>query len=831
MSPYGGNRTTGSVRVPRFAADDMSRSSSLFEEGSKPIGTSTLHFPSSCTSCGSGIIWFIGRPVSVCDSCEAVATMGVRRVPQPIMRDEWVCGQAGELPAAQLLVPLGKAAAPSINSFRWASIRHHPLKPGMVVVCDAEATVAIMTARQAAFLRTRFLLSQQRHRVQWNESDVAAFVLSWVRALPPLQWPMPDRRQFRAQRHRFARCDHIPEPGFLRPALLPLSVGNVGWAHPASSAYESVASANSPLSIAGHEKLLFNHPLAPFLINCLYYGFPLLSNTPPTPRAWAQQFNPLGGSPEGMSALREEFTDGAFRPAPSGVPLRYSPLNSVFSNKVRWVSDLSIGTGSVNDCTSRVGLERARMAQLASLANRINWMAAQRPDETILIAKYDVRRGYRQLAIAVRDVGKTAHHTLLGDVVNVRLMLGAKASADLMAQGITAMCNLLSAQNIWADSYIDDMFVLCYESESPLVSSTVLEMWKTLGWPLNQKKLITEGVPSSSMTVLGVTIDTKARTAFVTRERRALLLDTINEWLRHAAVRSPRDYSQLAGKLEFIAALFPFGRVFVRSLYSMTAKYGGKGQRSRAVAVPQSVCDDLIWWKQALTEFDGYACFAPVSRESAESAGSRPVIEVVTDASGFGAASVNVTDEQFAVIPFTDLERLNSSTAQWEAVGVVMGILLNANRASGGTLRLGTDSWACFLTFSRNRCRDATLHSLLRLASLVQLRARLTLKVHHVPGALNELADTPSRFGVMPAGSQHFNKQQLSHEVTAHLLNLLTQSSRTTSMVSPLPHPLELRTGTDTVLQSVTRSNAMLQWTPWRRRAVRAGWPTLRAGC
>lgn len=835
VSPFGGRRSKlGPQSVVRRAQSLPPTSQRRARTTEDPVGTSSLSslsFPQRCPSCLNTLRWFAGVPFAVCGEgtpvgCGLTHAMVVRSVQQPTVPRVSV-RPLDFNPTA--LVPLRSQSRASVSSHRFSSIRHHPDNNGVVVVCEGSQPVALLSTRQAALMRALFLLYHRKHAVHWNESDVAAALAQWTTTTPADEWPVPGRRQFRGQHHVFAIWEHLPEPGFLRPCLLPSSVGNVPFAHPSTSAYARVSRFNSPLSIQGHRQLLQLHPLAPFLINSLVYGFPLCSHTPPTARKWYQRYSELAYCEDAAAKLQEEFDEKGFIPAPTGVPLRFSPLNAVFSNKIRWVSDLTAGTDSVNNMTDRTGLIRAVMAQLPSLAARINFMHEHRPGVVVLLAKFDVKRAYRQLPLAIRDLHRTAHHTLKGDVVNARLMLGAKASCDLMAHGVSAIVHLLASHGFWSDSYVDDLFSLMYEDEAVAQRTLILSLFAQLGWPLNMTKLQSEGTPTTRQTILGVDIDTAQCTAFVSVERRRALVAELRDWLDSADRRSPRDYASLAGKLQFIAPLFPFGAVFIRSLYTAAHAFGSNTAAGTQLSrpIPIAVRQDLHWWESSLDDFDGYAYFGP-PRDSEHQC---TTLNLVTDASGFAGAAVCPDTEQFAVLRWTPAVRSQSSTAHWEAAAIVLAVLLFANTAAGGLIRLQTDSWACYESFTRMRCHDSIMHSLLRVVAIVQLRAKVQLSVSHIPGKLNSLADIPSRKGVMQTDCNHFQQYEIPLPIQNLLLTLLGDSRQPTSTVSSPPLPLESTTGGGIAEKFVTTHNAMLQWTPWKRRVRQAGWPTLRSGC
>lgn len=679
--------------------------------------------------------------------------------------------------------PSTPSLRPLADDFLWASVRHHPDRHAIVLICGRHGVSAALTHRHAAYMRSLLLCQWLGNapRLRINENDIAAFLLSWTTSVHPSLWPRPPRGPFRNQRHEFAVWDHQPEPGYLRPALLATTPGDLPFGHPSTSAYEPIARFNSPLSRDGHRQLLLQHPAGPFLVNCITYGFPLLSHTPSAPRHWRQHFSDDHNTPHATALLDEELSDGAFIPAPKGIPLRYAPLNLVFSNKWRLVSDLTAGPDSVNDLTDRTSLPRMRLAKLPTLARRILYMQEQHPDDPVLISKLDVQRAFRQVPLPVRDFHKAAHHTTKGDVVNARLMLGAKAACDLMAASISALTDVLGMHGIFADSYVDDVCLCTHRTDADATMTLALSLWHQLSWPINEKKLLSDGTPSTTKTFLGVTIDTVSATASVSPERVQELTALITTFTTAPTSmrRSHRELASLAGKLQFVSNVIPLANVFMHALRDATSLAADKG---RSIRLSAELLSDLKWWLAALHDFNGVACFRPDPNVHS--------VLVYTDASGYGGAAVDTTNSTFSVIRWNDTVRAHSSTAHWELAAILLACLMYCLLVPGGYILLHSDSMASVLSLTRSKCRDPRMYRMLRVISLLQIRHRFRLLVQHIPGVDNDIADFPSRHGHMQPSLSHFANSPPSDAQLSLIYSLLGELPPWASAGTHLPTQL-----------------------------------------
>lgn len=792
---------------PVRASSADARVSTPFQRDSQPThGKSTLHTPSHCPHHPSSLTllpFTAASPEARCPECQLVTVRRTRRVDRVVPPPVPYKLQPMRFVATDVVGDGSDVFRPRAHDYRWASLRHHPLHTDAVLVCDGSIVHSLIPRRQACYMRALLLqMWQSRHPQLWfYEGDVHAAVLAWCRSSPPADWPVPTRSNFRGQHHVFPDIDFVPEPNCFRLARLPHKPGPVPFAHPATSPFTSVTGFNSPLSVSGHAQHLQGDPNYPFLLNSLKYGFPYRSNTPMRSRPHRQRHSPLDNDTRTAAALLDEWLGGAFIPAPAGIPLRFAPLNPVVTNKLRLVADMSFGEGSLNEHSETGPITRARLAKLVTLARRILYMQRQRPGVHILIAKIDAVRAFRQVPSPVADFHKAAHHTRDGDVVHTRVALGAKLSSDLMSPLLTALSNLLNEQlSVFTDTYVDDMIVAMYEDEAEGNMRDILTFWSDLGWPVNPKKLLIEGTPSPSATVLGIGINADTSTIFVTPDRRNNILTIIGDWSTNCrAPRTQREAASLAGKLQHIAYVIPFGRTFLKRLY--------RHARNSTAAVPPSpeLLSDLSWWSHALTTFNGHAFFT-------DNIDNVRIHRIQTDAAKFGGAVVSTTQHEFFTCQWSPQQLACLTTAHWEATMVVAALSHYGPTLPGGILHVLTDSSATVSTLTHLTCSDSTMFSLARLASLLQIQHSCRLVVDHIAGEDNGLADTPSRTGHMSPDAAHlFTRVQPTPPTSALLRSTLDLSLPLESIVTSSPQPAST-TGNGTATSSTT---PRLIWTPW----------------
>lgn len=772
-------------------------------------GMATLVIPLHCRHCHTRLRWAHTSPLSpftLCDNCMLSAFIRPRSIPSP-----------AELPSSIPIIPSDaklplRYHQPTVETFppfspddyRWAALRKHPSRD-IILVYRYHLCIAALSLRHAQYLRALILASlptlSDSFRI--NESDITAHFIAIILSAPPSSWPRPPMSPFRGDQHVFMDYRHALEPGFTRPASLPISLGPLFPFDPSVSAFASISDATILLSSSGAYKHLRHHPLFPFIFNNIRCGTSLLSEPPVLAREPERRAH---ATPHPMLRQQEliELDNNAVADAtlwPHGVPLRFAPWFLVTRNgKGRGVSDFTYGDGSTNSFTRRHPLLPSRLASWTAVAQRIVFMREQRPGVRILLAKLDAKRAFRQLPLPLRDYWKTAHVFSSVPVYHTRLPFGATNSGDSMSCHISAIQDLAAELGIFTQSYIDDQLLIEYEDRMPSSLSTLMSLWDALGWPVSMEKLQSEGAPSTQKEFLGVMINTESCTASVTPKRMAKLHSLIDDLCASTVSLSPKALQSLAGSLNFISAVIPFGRVFLKRLYSHPPP--------RRHFHSSALFYDLRWWQHALHAFNGVASFAPVSPDT-------PSLAISTDAAKSGFGVFSPSSDEWASGSWSLAELDNSSTAHWETAAILIACDLFGPRVSGGILHVFSDSKAAESVLNSCRAHDLRMFELLRYAVSLQLRHNFRLVVRHIDGVSNGQADHISRTLSAPINRPRAIPLNVSLSTRNFIGQLLSTSRHALSPALPLVSP-GATTGNGTATTSSTSPSRTLPWILWR---------------
>ena len=171
--------------------------------------------------------------------------------------------------------------------------------------------------------------------------------------------------------------------------------------------------------------------------------------------------------------------------------------------------------------------------------------------------------------------------------------------------------------------YLDD-FLTAGPPNSPICSqnlNSMLGLCERINAPIKPSKI--EG-PSTSITFLGIHLDTVAMEASITPERKEALLAELNQlyWRRRCL---KRELLSLIGKLSFACKVVPSGRIFLRRLIELSTSVE---KLHHHLPLTQEAKRDMKWWLDFLPQWPGKSLILESHWTSNAS------MELFTDASG-----------------------------------------------------------------------------------------------------------------------------------------------------------------------------------------------------
>ncbi len=398
--------------------------------------------------------------------------------------------------------------------------------------------------------------------------------------------------------------------------------------------------------------------------------------------------------------------------------------------KWRLIVDLSAPEAhSVND-----GIDR-RLASVAymSVDDVVRRVLELGPGAKV--AKADVRAAYRNVPVHPRD------RWLLGmrwdgeTFVDGALPFGLRSAPLLftaLGDAVEWVAQRKGAQ--WIKHYIDD-FVMVGRSGTDQCERALAVFKETcewLGMPLDEGK---EEGPSEVLTFLGLEIDTVAMEVRLPQDKLKEFKALVKRWRGMKSCRR-RDLESLVGSLNHACKAVRPGRAFKRRLQDLLASVNRNGRRVRLNVEARA---DVEWWFQFGSRWNGTSLMRSVV------AMDEPREEMVSDASGRWGCGAAWSGEWFQIqwesIPGTE---------EWgimpkELLPIVVATAVWGRRWSGGSVLARCDNMSVVAAVSAGCCKERRSMHLLRCLAFIEATLAVTVKVVHIRGVDNGVADHLSR--------------------------------------------------------------------------------------
>ena len=143
--------------------------------------------------------------------------------------------------------------------------------------------------------------------------------------------------------------------------------------------------------------------------------------------------------------------------------------------------------------------------------------------------------------------------------------------------------------------------------------------------------------PSTTMTFLGLEIDTVSQQLFLPPEKLSDLQSELKHWANRKKA-TKRDLLSISGKLSFAAKAVPAGRLFLRRLITLSTSVS---KLHHNICLNTEARADISWWQEFLPTWNGKSYFIDSSPTDASD------LELYTDASGIHGCGAYYRGEWF----------------------------------------------------------------------------------------------------------------------------------------------------------------------------------------
>ncbi|XP_066925176.1 uncharacterized protein [Clytia hemisphaerica] len=443
-------------------------------------------------------------------------------------------------------------------------------------------------------------------------------------------------------------------------------------------------------------------------------------------------------------AILEEIEAGNYV-AVDSKPSIVSALGAVpkpDSDDIRLIHDCSMPPGK--GVNSYISVEKQSFQSLNDATKLIG--------KGYFIAKVDLRRAYRSVPVHPANFKALGlKWKLPGDdhftyFVDTRLPFGGSSAPGIFHR-LTQSVRRMMARRGFSDVvvYLDDFLVVgrTYE-ESEAAYMTLRSLLLELGFTISPSKLVT---PCQKLVFLGVEIDTIKLTLSLSVKKLSDLKDLLQSF-RSRVKATKRQLQQLAGRLNWACKVVFGGRTFLRRILDLMNTLPRQSAKCR---LGEEFWKDIDWWLQFLEVFNGFSHFHD----------PRPVVDLHTDACSTGVGAEFQGDWFYSNL-LVDYPAFSGSHINYkEALCVVLALKRWAPLLRNKVVHIHCDNTAAVAMLNKGTTKDPDMMSHLREAFWLSAIFNFSIRVFHVPGKLNVLADHISRLH-MPFHLQAFAQHLLN---------------------------------------------------------------------
>ena len=518
----------------------------------------------------------------------------------------------------------------------------------------------------------------------------------------------------------------------------------------------------TPVDVAQLERLLESHPNKPFVQSvCVSFreGFWPWANTQKEeyPTTWDYSNRPPKTKRE-AGFLRDqrdlEISEGRYSESfgTDLLPGMYStPIHAVpkpRSEKLRLVNDHSAGPFSLNSMIAHEDIVGAKMDTISDLIGALLRYRKWYPDKLLIIFKSDVSAAYHRLPlhplwqlkqiITVDDNRHVDHCTSFGGRGSCRdytAFMGLVLWIAIFVKFIQDLFGYID-DNFGFDEEGSVLWYAPYQCYYPSKQTKLLKLWDEIGLPHDKSKQ--EYAPV--LRIIGFLIDPNLMRVFMDEEDRAKLIQRVTDFAATTpggTRRSLQEFQQLAGWINWSFNVFPLLKPALSNIY---AKIASKTEPHAKIFVSKGVQRDLSWYISHVQLSNGIYLFEDVDWDIGDAD-----LVAFSDAclSGLRFFLQNSKEGFQCDVPQSAPK---DTIFYFEALAVVSVV--------DAITRLPTIPNS-LLIFSDNTNTVNIFHSLrslppyndlLKYTVTLLITHNVSLRVVHVPGVENSVADALSRF-------------------------------------------------------------------------------------
>ena len=346
----------------------------------------------------------------------------------------------------------------------------------------------------------------------------------------------------------------------------------------------------------------------------------------------------------------------------------------------------------------------------------------------------DIESAYRLLPVHPQD--RVLQAMKWGGQVYIDPMLpfGLRSAPKIFNAVADALCWHLQQSGIHHLLHYLDDYIMVAPPDSPVCQywlDILLRECSRLKVPIAAHK--TDG-PTTSITFLGIVIDTVQGELRLPAEKLQRLLELIRVWgERKACTR--KELESLIGLLNHACKVVRSGRSFLRRMIDLLHAVHHPPNSRVPIRLNMGFRADLAWWREFLVSWNGVSFLSPPSQ--------LPSIELTTDASGSWGCGAWHGRNWFQVE--WDQQSQPLSIAEKELVPIILACEVWGHTWQGQRVLCHCDNEAVVAGLRSRSSRHKGIMHLLRCLVFLEARYQCFMFPTYINTRANHLADDLSR--------------------------------------------------------------------------------------
>ena len=236
--------------------------------------------------------------------------------------------------------------------------------------------------------------------------------------------------------------------------------------------------------------------------------------------------------------------------------------------------------------------------------------------------------------------------------------------------------------------------------------------------------------PSTCVTCLGIQVNTVNKTLSIPEEKLQEIKNMCKTWT-HKKVITKQQYQSLLGSLLYITKCIKPARIFLNHMLQVLRSH----HNSYRFTLKPEFFQDLCWFNTFLDQYNGVTYF--------DNKTPHHVVHLDASLLGMGATVANMV----YTLPIPDHCQYLHIT-QLEMLNVVVALKVWASVWSDKVIDIKCDNLAVAEVLTSGKTKDTFLATCARNIWLIYAIFNIQIRVWHIPGKANSIADLLSRWNV-----------------------------------------------------------------------------------